>query len=136
LTTVSQAEASFTGNLPASEISNYHVYLSEAMLDRVDASHFSPLVGQTCEPKTATGEVLVLRVDTVKTKPLSRMPDAPEEQRVPFSVTLTALHPTAFVDGLCTLDLDNCGRLEGLRISRVAALGRDESQAYFQIIFN
>ena len=106
------------------------------MLDRIESNHFSPLIGQTCQLRTPDGDKLTLRVDTVTTKPLSRMPDAPDEQRMPFSVTLTAMQPTTFVDGLCTLELANLGQLQNVWISRVAPLGRDASQAYFQIIFN
>lgn len=106
------------------------------MLDRVDASHFSPFTGQTCQLETPDGEKLVLMIDNVQINPQSRMPDVPDTQRMPFSVSLTAQQATTFTDGLCSIELTALGRLENIFVSRVAPLGRDSSHAYFQIIFN
>lgn len=51
-------------------------------------------------------------------------------------MTLTALEPTTFTDGPCALDLPELGRVEGICVGRMAALGRDHAGAYFQINFN
>ena len=106
------------------------------MLEQLDASHFSPLTGKVCDLHLQDGSVLPVMVDSVSTKPQARNPYAPETQRMPFAVTLTAIGPTEFAEGPCTLDLENFGRVEGVYVSRVAALGRDPNGAYYQIIFN
>lgn len=103
------------------------------MLDRLEAAHFAPLVGRSHTLELADGTRLPVRVDAVTSRPQARMPQAPRE---PFVVTLTALAPTAFTDGLCALELPALGRVEGVWINRVAALGRDPAGAYFQIVFN
>ena len=106
------------------------------MLDRIESKYFSPWVGRTCQAWTATGETLVLKVESVKEHPSSRPPETRDSHRVPFSVALTALGPTEFCEGCCRLELETVGSLEGVRLVRVAALGRDASRAYFQIVFN
>lgn len=106
------------------------------MLDRIDADHFRPLEGARLEVETPGGDTLALTVDGVTLKPQARMPDAPADRRIPFCVTLTAVEPTAFVDGACALTLPALGRVENVWVSRVAPLGRDPAGAYFQIIFN
>jgi hypothetical protein len=106
------------------------------MLDRLEASHFVPLLAQTQQLILSDGSTLAVRVDSVSEHPRSRMPGAPAERRTPFSVTLTALEPTTFIDGLCTIELPDAGRVEDVWIGRMAALGRDHAGAYFQIVFN
>jgi hypothetical protein len=55
---------------------------------------------------------------------------------VPFSVGLTAVQPTGFMDGGCTVDLPQLGQVSHLMVLREAALDRDPKQHYFQILFN
>lgn len=106
------------------------------MLDRLEATHFAPLQAQPQRLTLPDGSALSVRVDGVSENPRSRMPDAPAGRRTPFTVTLTALEPTAFIDGLCAIDLPELGRVEGIWVGRMAALGRDHAGAYFQIVFN
>lgn len=106
------------------------------MLDRLAAKHFAPLVDQPCQLTLPDGQSLRVRIDSVGEQALGRMPDAPAERRLPFTVTLTALEPTGFIDGLCALELPELGRVDGIWIGRMAALGRDHAGAYFQIVFN
>jgi hypothetical protein len=106
------------------------------MLDRLEAAHFAPLIEQTRQLMLPDGSVLPVHVDDVRENPRARMPHAASDQRMPFTVTLTALEPTAFIDGLCALDLPGFGRVEGIWVNRMAALGRDHDGAYFQIVFN
>jgi hypothetical protein len=106
------------------------------MLDTVEAAHFTPLTGKVCNLHMADGAILPVLVDCVTSKPQSRNPYAPEAQRMPFSVSLSAQQATDFVEGECTIELTTLGRLESVYISRVAPLGRDPSGAYFQIVFN
>lgn len=103
------------------------------MLDRLAAAHFTPLLAQPQRLTLPDGSTLPVRVDSVSEHPRSRMPDA---QRTPFTVTLTALEPTTFTDGLCAIDLPELGRVKGIAVGRLAALGRDQAGAYFQINFN
>lgn len=106
------------------------------MLELVDFSHFNALSGEVCDLHLQDGSILPVLVDCVTSKPQSRNPYAPATQRMPFSVYLTATQPTEFIDGPCTIDLENFGRLEGVFVSRVAPLGRDPKVAYYQIVFN
>lgn len=106
------------------------------MLDRLDAKHFIPLVGQPHQLTLPDGHTLAVRIDSVREQPLARMPDAPADRRQPFSMTLTALEPTDFVDGPCAMDLPELGCVRDIWIGRMAALGRDHAGAYFQIVFN
>ncbi|WP_217475069.1 DUF6916 family protein [Stutzerimonas stutzeri] len=106
------------------------------MLNLISAEHFLQLQGQVCEFAADTGETLLLRVDSVNLKPNARMPSASAETRVPFSVGLTAMQPTGFMDGSCTVELPQLGRVSQLMVLREAALDRDPTQHYFQILFN
>jgi hypothetical protein len=106
------------------------------MLDRLEASHFTPLLEQAQALVLPDGSALAVRVDSVRENALARMPDAPADRRMPFTVTLTALQPTTFIDGPCAMDLPGLGRVDGIWIGRMAALGRDHTGAYFQIVFN
>ncbi len=105
------------------------------MLDLVNAEHFRQLQGQVCQFEVPGGEPLNLRVDTVTLKPQARMPGADEEVRMPFSVGLTAMQPSGFVHGLCSVELPQLGRVCDMMVAREAALGRDSGQSYFQILF-
>lgn len=105
------------------------------MLDLVNAEHFRQLQGQVCQFEIHGGEILHLRVDRVTLKPLARMPDADEGGRMPFSVGLTAMQPSGFVHGLCSVELPQLGRVCDMMVAREAALGRDPGQSYFQILF-
>jgi len=40
------------------------------------------------------------------------------------------------VDGLCSLDVPELGRLEGVFVSRIPPMGRDPTLGYFYIAFN
>lgn len=106
------------------------------MLNLISAEHFLQLQGQVCEFAADTGETLLLRVDSVNLKPNARMPSASAETRVPFSVGLTAMQPTGFMDGSCTVELPQLGLVSQLMVLREAALDRDPTQHYFQILFN
>jgi hypothetical protein len=106
------------------------------MLDRLEAKHFTPLIDQPHQLTLSDGRTLAVRIDSVREQPMARMPDAPVDRRQPFSVTLTALEPTDFVDGLCALELPELGCVHDIWIGRMAALGRDHAGAYFQIAFN
>lgn len=106
------------------------------MLDKLEASHFTPLLAQPRPLILPDGSALPVRVDGIREHPRSRMPYAAAASRVPFIVTLTALEPTTFVDGLCAIDLPALGRVERIWVGRMAALGRDQAGAYFQIVFN
>ena len=106
------------------------------MLDRLAAAHFTPLLAQPQQLMLPDGSTLPVRIDGVSESPQSRLPGAAAERRTPFTVTLTALEPTAFTDGLCAIDLPELGRVEGIYVGRLAALGRDQAGAYFQINFN
>lgn len=106
------------------------------MLDLISADHFRQVQGEVCEFVTDTGEKLLLRVDSVNLKPNARMPNSAEDTRVPFSVGLTAVQPTGFMDGGCTVDLPQLGQVSHLMVLREAALDRDPRQHYFQILFN
>lgn len=106
------------------------------MLDRLEAKHFTALQDQPRQLTLPDGSQLPVRIDGVREQPLARMPDAAADRRMPFTVTLTALEPTGFIDGLCALELPELGRVEGIWVGRMAALGRDHAGAYFQIVFN
>lgn len=104
------------------------------MLERIEASHFEQLRGNAHRFEITEGGALELRIDAVTRKPLSRIPGS--EGREPFTVNLTSVSPTRFVEGLCAAELPGIGRVENIRVSRQAALGRDPQLAYFQIMFN
>lgn len=106
------------------------------MLDRLAASHFAPLLHQTLRLQFPDGSTLSTRVDSVQACPQARMPQAPADRRMPFTVTLTALEPTGFAGGPCTMELPEWGPVHGIWVERLAAMGRDHDVAYFQIVFN
>lgn len=106
------------------------------MLNLISADHFRQLQGQVCEFASDRGEKLLLRMDSVNLKPNARMPSAAAETRVPFVVGLTAVQPTGFMDGGCTVELPQLGQVSHLMVLREAALDRDPQQHYFQILFN
>lgn len=106
------------------------------MLDRLAASHFAPVLHQALKLALPDGGTLSTRVDAVQENPQARMPQAPVDQRNPFTVTLTALEPTAFLRGPCAMELPELGLVRGVWVERMAALGRDHGGAYFQIVFN
>lgn len=102
------------------------------MLELLEAVHFEKIKGRPHAFKTPDGNTLELRVEAVTLKPRSRMS---ETGRMPFSVTLTSA-PTQFIEGLCTVEFPDIGRVEHIMVSRQAAMGRDPQKAYFQILFN
>ncbi|HZX16038.1 MAG TPA: hypothetical protein VFF22_04100 [Pseudomonas sp.] len=103
------------------------------MLQQVHSHHFQPLLGQISNLTLPDGSCLPVRIETLEETPRSKMPHS---QRMPFNVALNSLQATAFVDGLCTLEVPELGRLEGLFVSRTPALGRDPALGYFYIAFN
>jgi hypothetical protein len=105
------------------------------MLDRIEASDFSPSTGKICSLHLPDGKILPVLIDNVTEKPQCRNPYAQEGQRLPFSVSLTAQQATDFTEGECNIELEG-KRLTGVGVSRVAPLGRDPMFAYYQIIFN
>lgn len=106
------------------------------MLELVDAAYFTPSTGQLCTLQLPDGSALPVLVDSVNVKAHYRNPYAPEQQRLPFIVTLTAQQATDFLEGPCAIDLPQRERLEGVYISRLAPLGRDPAGAYFQVVFS
>ncbi|RMQ48488.1 hypothetical protein ALQ04_03165 [Pseudomonas cichorii] len=103
------------------------------MLQNVNAEHFRALLGNTCSLQLDDGSQLSIAVSSVDEKPNARLSD---NERLPFSVTLNSLQPTDFVDGLCTIELPELGRLEEVFVSRIPPMGRDANQAYYCISFN
>lgn len=106
------------------------------MLDRLEAAHFIPLINQPHRLTVPGGNMLSIRIDNVQEQPQARQPDASPQRRMPFTVTVTALEPTTFLDGPCSLDLPGLGCVSNIWVGRMAALGRPPAGAYFQIIFN
>lgn len=106
------------------------------MLDRIEAKHFLALGDQPQQLILPGGQPLLVRIDGVSEQPNARMPSAPGGQRMPFVATLTALEPTAFIDGPCSLELPGLGSVPDIWVGRMASLGRDPAGAYFQIVFN
>ncbi|MDI1332879.1 hypothetical protein [Pseudomonas sp.] len=103
------------------------------MLQQVQSQHFKTLLGKTGSLRLPDGSKLSIHIDTLEETPHSRMPNS---ERVPFSVEFNSLEPTAFVDGLCTLELPMLGQVQGIFVSRVPAMGRDPDMGYFYIAFN
>lgn len=103
------------------------------MLQTVQSEHFQPLMGQPCTLTLPDGSVMPIRIESIRDTPGARMPNS---SRMPFSVELSSLEPTSFVDGLCELELPAFGRLQGVFVSRVPAMGRDPTLGYFFIAFN
>lgn len=106
------------------------------MLDRLAADHFTPLLHQTLRLGLPDGSALATRVDSIQACPQARMPHAPADRRMPFTVTLTALEATGFAGGPCTMELPEWGLVQGIWVERLAAMGRDHGGAYFQVVFN
>jgi hypothetical protein len=103
------------------------------MLQNVTFEHFRALLGSTCTLQLEDGSGLPATITAVEEKPQARLSKG---HRQPFNVSLNSLHPSAFVDGLCAVELPETGRLEGIYVSRVPPLGRDASLAYYAICFN
>lgn len=103
------------------------------MLHLLQSDDFRAAFEQPLRLALPDGSELAVVVDGVSEAPQSRMPDSP---RMPFSVTLHSLQPTAFVDGLCQLHLPGVGALRDLYVSRNPPLGRDPQLGYFSIVFN
>jgi hypothetical protein len=103
------------------------------MLQQVQSHHFQPLLGQTSSMTLPDGSRLAIRFEHLEQTPRARMPNA---ERVPFGVELNSLQSTEFVDGLCSLEVPEIGRLEGVFVSRVPPAGRDPAMGYFYIAFN
>lgn len=103
------------------------------MLNTITLEHFRQIQGTTCVLQLDDGSALPVTIDDVREKPLARMSDT---SRMPFTVTMTSLAPSEFIDGQCTIELPDAGHVPGIFVSRVPALGRDESLAYYHISFN
>lgn len=103
------------------------------MLRSIESQHFQALLKHTTQLHLPDGQVLEVRVESVSENPRGRIPENP---RMPFSVALTSLAPSDFVHGLCAIELADHGRLEGVFVSRVPALGRNPELAYLDVVFN
>ncbi|WHS60592.1 hypothetical protein [Pseudomonas sp. G2-4] len=103
------------------------------MLQQVHSRHFQPLLGQASSLTLPDGSQLPVRFENLEETPRAKMPNA---ERMPFSVELNSLGSTAFVDGLCGLEVPGLGRLEGVFVSRIPPMGRDPTLGYFYIAFN
>ncbi|AHF69943.1 MULTISPECIES: DUF6916 family protein [Pseudomonas] len=103
------------------------------MLQDITVEHFRTLLGSTCSLQLDDGSQLPIAISSIDEKPLARLSD---NQRLPFSISLNSLEPSAFVDGLCALELPELGRLEEIFVSRVPPMGRDANLAYYCISFN
>ena len=103
------------------------------MLQQVQHHHFQTLQGKTGTLRLPDGSDLPIHIDSLEETPRARMPNS---ERMPFSVELTSLKPTAFVDGLCALELPKLGQVKDIFVSRVPAMGRDPGVGYFSIAVN
>lgn len=103
------------------------------MLHLLQSEDFRAVLNQSLRLGLPDGSELPVVLDGVSEAPQSRMPASP---RMPFSVTLHSLQPTAFVDGLCQLQLPGVDTLRDLYVSRNPPLGRDPQLGYFSIVFN
>lgn len=103
------------------------------MLRRVEHEHFQPLVGNLSQLYLPDGSALSVIIESSRLHPKSRLP---ESERMPFTVALRTLEPTLFVDGPCSIELPDLGRLDGMFVSREPAMGRDATLGYFNIAFN
>ncbi|KTC33783.1 MAG: DUF6916 family protein [Pseudomonas sp.] len=103
------------------------------MLQHVTGDHFRALLGAQCALHLEDGSLLPVVIESIQDKALARLS---ETSRLPFSVAVNALVPSDFIDGPCTIDLPELGRLEGVFVSRVPPLGRDANLAYYCISFN
>lgn len=103
------------------------------MLQNVTVEHFRGLLGSICSLQLSDGSLLPLAISSIDEKPQARLSD---KQRLPFNVNLDSLEPSAFVNGLCAIELPELGKVEEVFVSRVPPLGRDENLAYYCISFN
>ncbi len=103
------------------------------MLQNITVEHFRSLLGSICSLQLDDGSQLPIAISSIDEKPLARLSN---NQRLPFSISLNSLEPSAFVDGLCAIELPGLGRLEEIFVSRVPPLGRDANLAYYCISFN
>ncbi|WP_025113432.1 hypothetical protein [Pseudomonas sp. H1h] len=103
------------------------------MLQAVKSQHFQALEGRIGTLHLPDGSALQIHIGAFEEKPLAKMRYS---ERIPFSVELSSLEPTEFIDGLCALELPELGRVDGIFVSRVPPLGRDPALAYFHITFN
>ncbi|WP_024619662.1 DUF6916 family protein [Pseudomonas kilonensis] len=103
------------------------------MLQQVHSRHFQPLLGQTGRLTLPDGSCLPVRFETLEETPRAKMPNT---ERMPFSVEFNSLESTAFVDGLCGLEVPELGKIEGVFVSRIPPMGRDPTLGYFYIAFN
>lgn len=105
------------------------------MLGSVCANDF--VLGEKCTFLTDQHIQLTLQIQAVKMRPLARNPYAPEDQRIPFVVELVTDGPCDIRNATGELTLAPHGKpLQSVWISRVGAMGRDASLAYFQLPFN
>lgn len=103
------------------------------MLQAVQSRHFEALQGRVGTLHLPDGSALQIHIGELEEKPLAKMRYS---ERTPFSVELSSLEPTEFVDGLCALELPELGRVDGIFVSRVPPMGRDPVLGYFHIVFN
>jgi hypothetical protein len=103
------------------------------MLKQVQSQHFQALLGKTGTLRLPDGSELPIHLDNLVETPRSKLPDS---ERMPFSVELNSLGPTAFIDGLCSLELPELGQVQDIFVSRMPAMGRDPDLGYFSIAFN
>ncbi|MBV7489738.1 hypothetical protein [Pseudomonas sp. PDM30] len=103
------------------------------MLQAVQSHHFQTLLGQTVVLRLPDGGELPVQFEHLEESPRARMCNS---ERMPFSVEFNSLVPTDFVDGLCTLQLPELGKVENIFVSRVPSMGRDPQRGYFYIAFN
>lgn len=102
------------------------------MLNLVTLEHFRPLLARTSVLYLPDGSALPIQVQSLRETPDATLPGA---LRGAFSVRLSSLGPTDFVDGLCRLPLPGA-TLEQVFVSREPAMGRDSERGYFCIVFN
>ncbi|MBK5377826.1 hypothetical protein JFT81_24710 [Pseudomonas sp. TH43] len=103
------------------------------MLQTVQSQHFQALLGRIGTLHLPDGTALQFHIEHLEEKPLAKMRYS---ERMPFSVELSSLEPTEFVDGLCALELPELGRMQDIFVSRVPPMGRDPALGYFHITFN
>lgn len=103
------------------------------MLQTVRSQHFEALLGRIGTLHLPDGSTLQVHIGQLEENPLAKMRYS---ERMPFSVELSSLTPTGFVDGLCALELPELGRVQDIFVSRVPPMGRDPQLGYFHITFN
>ena len=105
------------------------------MLGSVCANDFLSILGEKCTCLTDQQIQLTLQIQAVKMRPLARNPYAPEDERIPFVVELVTDGPCDIRNATGQMTA-NGKQLQSVWISRVGAMGRDASLAYFQLPFN